>query len=336
MKQQMATLSDKLTLTEYLRQAAPLSELDRRIVSLLQADGRQAYAQMARDLGVAEKTVRHRVRDLIEQGVIKITAVTDPAILGYGAAALLGLKTDPKVPASRIAEALKRIGWIDYIVIATGRYTIYAELLCRDLPTLQRMAEEQIGVIEGITSIEVFPYLSLHYQNAHFAAARSKADSEQGIRPRELDRTDKKIVRALSEDGRATFQQIADDIGVSEAQVRARVKHLTETRTVEVIALINPMGLEYRCMAWVAMRLAPGHRAVDLADGLSRLPNTTYVAICAGRFDIITEFICRSERELLDVIDSDVRRWPAVGSLEISIYVDLHYKRLTPIRDELD
>lgn len=327
-------MSKKLTISDYLRLAAPLSDVDRQIVSTLQADGRQSYAQIARDIGIAEKTVRNRVRDLLDDGVIQITAVTDPAVLGYGAAALLGITRDPSVPASQIAEALKKIAAIDYVVIATGRYALYAEILCRNMSTLQQMIDTRIGPIKGIASIEVFPYLSLHYQNAHFAAARSKSDVENGVRPHELDQTDKKIVRALSEDGRAPFQQIADELGVSEAQVRMRVKHLTESHTVEVIALINPMGLEYRSMAWVALRAAPGHRVLDLADSLARLPNTTYVAICAGRFDIFTEFICRSERELLEVIDNDVRRWPSVASVEVSIYIDLHYKRLTPIRDD--
>lgn len=327
-------MSKKITISDFLRLAVPLSEVDRKIVAMLQADGRESYAQIAREIGVAEKTVRNRVRDLIDEGVLQITAVTDPAVLGYGAAALLGLVTDPKVPASRIVDQLKTIAAIDYVVTATGRFAIYAEILCRDIKTLQRRIETQVGPIEGIVSIEVFPYLSLHYQNAHFASARIKGEEEYGVRPRELDQIDKKIVRALSEDGRAPFQQIADTLGVSEAQVRLRVKHLTESRTVDVIALINPMGLEYRTMAWVALRAAPGHRVLDLADALARLPNTTYVAICAGRFDIFAEFICRSERELLEVIDNDVRRWPSVAHAEISLYIDLQYKRLTPIRDD--
>jgi len=326
-------MTKKLTISDYLRLAAPLSDVDRQIVSLLQADGRQSFAEIARNLGITEKTARHRVRDLLDDGVIQITAVTDPRVLGYGASALLGLATDPKVPASRIAEALKNIAAIDYVVIATGRYAIYAEILCRDMSTLEETIEVHIGPIDGIKSIEIFPYLSLHYQNAHFASARAKGDAGDGVRPHELDQTDKSIVRALSQDGRARFQQIADDLNISEAQVRMRVKRLTESRIVEVIALINPMGLEYRTMALVALRAAPRHRVIELADTLAALPNTTYVAICAGRFDIFTEFICSSEGELLELIDNEVRSRASVGSMEVSVYIDLHYKRLTPIRD---
>lgn len=73
---------------------------------------------------------------------------------------------------------------------------------------------------------------------------------------------------------------------------------------------------------------------MDIADALARLANTTYIVICAGRFDILTEFICQTDRELLDVIEKNVRSLPGIARLEISIYSDLYYKRLTPMRDE--
>jgi len=104
---------------------------------------------------------------------------------------------------------------------------------------------------------------------------------------------------------------------------------------VSVIALINPMGLEFRTMAMIGLKAAPKHRVVDLADALARLPHVTYVAICAGRYDIWAEFICGSEYELLELVDRDIRRWPAVGDVEISLYLSLQYKWLTPIRDDL-
>lgn len=328
-------MTKKLTVSEYLRLAALLSDTDRKIVSRLQANGREPFSQIAREVGVTEKTVRRRVRELIDDGVIRITAVTDPDVLGYGAAALLQLDVDPKVPTACIVDSLKAISAVDYIIVTTGRFAICAELLCRNRTSMHKIVEEQVGRIEGIRSIEILPYLSLHYQNAHFAAARHKEDSESGVRPREVDNTDRKIIRALSKDGRASFQQIADELHVSEAQVRVRLRQLIDSNTVNVIALINPMSLDYRTMALIGVKVAPKHRVIDLADALARLPNVTYVAICAGRYDIWAEFICESEYELMKLVDRDIRRWPSVGDVEISLYLSLHYKWLTPIRDDL-
>ncbi|MFT3732892.1 MAG: AsnC family transcriptional regulator [Hyphomicrobium sp.] len=320
--------------TDYLRLVASLDDIDRRIVSLLQADGRMPFSHIAREIGVTEKTARARVLDLIEQRVMQITAVTDPSVLGYGASALLGLKTRPDRPASEIAIELQKIPAIDYVVVTSSRYSIFAELICTDRAALQGAIENEVGKIAGIQSIEAMPYLSFHYQLAHFAAAQNKAGIAAGVRPREIEPIDIRIIRSLSEDGRKPFLQIADELDISEGQVRLRFKHLSETGTVSVIALINPMSLEFNSMAWVAINVAAGYRVTDVADALSRVANTTYIVICAGRFDILTEFIFQTDRELLEVIDQNVRSLPGVAGIEISIYNDLYYKRLTPIRDE--
>lgn len=326
-------MTDTLSTPEYLRLTAALDPLDRSIVSLLQADGRMPFSHIARELGIAEKTARSRVLDLIDQRVLQITAVTDPSVLGYGAAAMLGIVTRPDKPASSIAKKLQKIASIDYAVVTASRYSIFAEVLCRDRAAMQRVIEDEVGKIDGILSIEVLPYLSLHYQNAHFASARAKAARDAGVRPRQIDQTDVAIIRALSEDGRKPFMQIATELGISEAQVRGRFKTLSDTGTVGVIALINPMALEFRSMAWLAINVAAGHRATDVADALAQLPNTTYIAICSGRFDILTEIICQNEKELLDVIDANVRSLTSIARIETSIYIELYYKRLTPIRD---
>ena len=117
---------------------------------------------------------RRRVRDLLNRGVIQITAVTNPVALGYNAAALIGITTDPAVLASDIALSLVEIEAVDYVVVAAGRYALFAEIICRDMATLQNVIERDIGPIHGVRTIESFPYLSLHYQLARFDAARRK------------------------------------------------------------------------------------------------------------------------------------------------------------------
>ena len=317
---------------QFLAHVSDLSDTDRAIVLLLQEDGRRAYANIAREIGLAERTVRHRVRDLLDRGVIQITAVTNPVALGYNAAALIGLTTDPAVPASTIALSLVDIEAVDYVVVAAGRYTLFAEVICRDMAALQEIIERQIGPVDGIRTIECFPYLSLHYQLARFDAARRKSPQEAGVRPRQLNETDRQIVRALSDDGRAPLQSIADTLGISETQVRNRVNEMTAAGVMNVIAIVNPISFAYTTMAWVAVRVASGHKVIDVAGALSDLPHITYVTICTGRVDIFAEVACVSPDELRRVLDDDIRQLAGVGEIEVSIYQALHYKRLTPFR----
>lgn len=317
----------------FLQQAPHVSESDRAIIRLLQEDGRRPYVQIARETGLAEKTVRNRVRNLLDENVIQIAAVTNPQALGYRASALLGITTDPSVPASDIALSLLKIESVDYVVVASGRYGIFAELICRDRDALQAAIENEIGRVPGIAGIESFPYLQIHYQLARFHAAQSKAASEPGVRPRALNNTDRAIIQALSLDGRTPLQTIADDLSISESQVRNRVGDMIDAGVMNVMAIVNPMSVEYGTVAWVAIKVGQGHRISDVASTLADLSRITYVTICAGRFDIFTEVTCTSEEELLTVLDEDIRMIAGVHHAEASIYQHLHYKRLTPIRD---
>ncbi len=316
----------------FLRQAAELDPADRRIVEQLQEDGRRSFAGIARATDLTERTIRTRVRNLIDSGIIQIAAVTDPRALGYHSSALLGLTTDPAAPASGTAARLLSIPAIDYVVVSTGRYGLFAELICRDRGELQAVIENEVGTLGGIRTIESFPYLSLHYQLASFEAARRKSASETGVVPRPLSAVNRRIVQALSDDGRMPLQAVADRLCISESQVRKRFNDMTAAGVVSVIAIVNPMSLAYGTVAWVAVRVGGGHSAREVADGLSGLSHITYVAICAGRFDIFSEIACRDESELLAIVDSEIRPMPGVMTAEISIYQHLHYKRLTPNR----
>ena len=303
----------------FLKQVDHLAPSDRAIVVELQEDGRRSYANIARNLGMAEKTVRLRVRHLLETGIIQIGAVTDPAALGYRAAALLGITTGMAHPPSAVAMELLRIEAVDYVVVATGRYGLFAELFCRDREDLQATIEQQVGAIPGIVAIESYPYLSLHYQLARFEAARVK-DTGAGVRPRELSETDRRIVQALSLDGRAPLQGIADRLEISETQVRNRMHEMIADGVMNVMAIVNPMSLAYGTVAWVALRIAGGHRVADVAATLAGMARITYVAITAGRFDIFAEIACTSEAELMAVMDEDIRMLPGVAVAELSLY----------------
>lgn len=322
-----------MTVADYLRGVADLSPVDRAIVELLQADGRLSFAQIGSRVGVTEKTARRRVHSLADSGVIQIAAVTDPRLLGYGAAALIGISATSAEPPSVTAEHLLQIRTVDYVVTSVGRFAVYAELFAADLRSLHRAVEQQIRPLPGVAGLEVFPYLRLFYQQPWFTQAREKPSSAApgGVRSAVLSDMDQAILAALSKDGRMPFQQIARELGISEAQVRNRVGHMTDAGALKVIAIINPMALEFRTMAWLGIRVRPGFALTDVAGLLADLRFVTYVAICAGSIDIFAEVICVSEDELLRLVDDDVRTLPGIADLELSLYVDLHYRRLQPL-----
>ena len=67
-----------------------MDETDRSIVGILEKNGRASNAMIARSVGVSEGTIRRRLKHLIREKAIVITAVPDPKWMGYDSEALIG------------------------------------------------------------------------------------------------------------------------------------------------------------------------------------------------------------------------------------------------------
>src|SRR6187551_3803887 len=76
------------------RSSDEVSDLDKRIIEHLQADGRRPFTQIAAELGVSEAAVRARTNRLIERGIMQVVGVTDPLKLGFHQMAMIGVRCE--------------------------------------------------------------------------------------------------------------------------------------------------------------------------------------------------------------------------------------------------
>jgi len=111
-----------------------MDETDREIVRILKNDGRAAYIDIGRQVGLSEGAVRKRIRLLTESGVIrKFTAKIG---VGEGAEAITLLATHPSFPTQEVSEKIRKISNVETLYEVTGEYDI-------------------IAVISGISVVEV-------------------------------------------------------------------------------------------------------------------------------------------------------------------------------------
>ncbi|MEH3033249.1 MAG: Lrp/AsnC family transcriptional regulator [Aeromicrobium erythreum] len=142
--------------------APALDDISKQIIELLQADGRMAYAAIAKHVGLSEAAVRHRVQKLVDGGVMQIVAVTDPMQMGFARQAMIGITVDGRV--REVAAELEKLEAIDYIVITAGRFDILLEVVAGSDDELLDVISEQIGSIDGVATTETFVYLRLQKQ----------------------------------------------------------------------------------------------------------------------------------------------------------------------------
>jgi Lrp/AsnC family transcriptional regulator for asnA, asnC and gidA len=147
---------------ELIPSPSTLDPIDRKIIGLLQHDGRRAYGAIAEEVGLSETAVRRRVQRLRDSGVIQIVAITDPLQLGYGREALVGIRVHGDVRT--VADKIAAIDEANYVVMTAGSFDIIAEVIAVDDAALVHLLNDSIRSIPGVTEVETFLYLKLSKQ----------------------------------------------------------------------------------------------------------------------------------------------------------------------------
>ena len=141
-----------------------MDELDRKIIQILQENGRASNARIARDVGVSEGTVRRRLQSLLQEGIIKVVALPDPEVLGYNTEALVGIQVDPdKIDevARQLAE-LKESSWVS---VTTGSFDIFCWVTLPSSEDLGNFLKSEVGTISGVRRTETFVSLMVRKRN---------------------------------------------------------------------------------------------------------------------------------------------------------------------------
>ncbi len=137
-----------------------LDEIDHKIIVALQRDGRLALAQIAEQLNVSPGMIRVRYNRLMEMGVLRIVAITNPLRMGYTTMALIGIKTEGE-KLLEVADKIAALDEVIYLIIVSGAYDIIAEVVCRDQNHLLKFLTERLYQIDGVRESESFIHLKI-------------------------------------------------------------------------------------------------------------------------------------------------------------------------------
>lgn len=142
--------------------AAEQVELNKKIIALLQQDGRMPYSTIAAEVGVSEGTVRNRVRQLLDDNVITIQAEALPEAFGYGFNALAFLKVAPGFAIDDVAQRFNEIPEVFYLIMMLGQFDLGVATFHKSQDDFREFLKQHCFGHPDIGAIETSLVLKVH------------------------------------------------------------------------------------------------------------------------------------------------------------------------------
>ncbi|MCX4508671.1 Lrp/AsnC family transcriptional regulator [Streptomyces anulatus] len=130
-----------------------LSPADSALLRALSQDGRADLGRLASATGCSESTVRRRIGQLRDSGVLAFEVEIDPALFGYPIEALLWLDVPP-AGLRAVAEALAGHQQVAFAALTTGPSSVFVMVECRSVSGLHAYVTDELAALHGITRIE--------------------------------------------------------------------------------------------------------------------------------------------------------------------------------------
>ncbi len=132
-----------------------LDKLDLQIIQSMMQDAEVSYADLGKQFFVSGGTIHVRIKKLEELGIVqgKRLAV-DLKVLGYDIIAFIGIYLEKSSMYDTVAQALKAIPQVVRVNYTTGNYSMFVEIVCKDIQQLRFVLHDELQKIKGIERTE--------------------------------------------------------------------------------------------------------------------------------------------------------------------------------------
>jgi Lrp/AsnC family transcriptional regulator for asnA, asnC and gidA len=140
---------------------ADVDQIDRQMIRILQRNGRGSNAQVAREVGVSEGTIRRRLKRLMQEELITVVAYPHPEKFGYGTEALVAVQVDPE-RTQEVASKLSALTETSWVAVTTGAFDIFTWVALGSSEQLGDFLSKEIRTVPGVRRTETFVSLNSH------------------------------------------------------------------------------------------------------------------------------------------------------------------------------
>jgi Lrp/AsnC family transcriptional regulator for asnA, asnC and gidA len=132
-----------------------LDKLDFQIIEEMMNNAEISYADLGKKLFVSGGTIHVRIKKLEDLGVVKGRRLAvDLKLLGYDVVAFIGVFLEKSSMYDLVVKELKKIPQIVRVNYTTGNYSMFVEIVCKDIEQLRSVLHDDLQKIKGIERTE--------------------------------------------------------------------------------------------------------------------------------------------------------------------------------------
>lgn len=137
-----------------------LDDIDYGIVRALQENARLPFTTIAKELGVTEKTVRMRVQQMQDEGVLSLVGIVNPVKAGLNVQSFIQVAVEAN-KLDDVVATLNEIVEVRLIVLTTGDYQLIIQILVRNYEELAQFLMNKLNKVPGVTRVNVINELKI-------------------------------------------------------------------------------------------------------------------------------------------------------------------------------
>ena len=306
-----------------------IDELNSKILKDLLYDGRKGFTQIAKECGVTKNKIWKRYKAMEKKGIITgATIQINFARLGYDALATLLIN----VEAQLITEAMEYIGKVAEVRVSRQYNSVYNIRAVATLSDLNELDQVKQAIKRKLPVMGLKTYIWTDVrnipENLNFTRNTKKANGNSEpcskaivntkIDRIDIDDIDRQIMEKLTLDGRASFTEIAKEIGTATDTIVKRYHKLKKNGAIKVSIQINPNKIGYNSILDFSIAFtSSGNLSNTVIESLAKIPDVIIITKTSGDYDLQLTAMVKDTQQAFAIQD-EIAKISQATKMEVS------------------
>ena len=287
-----------------------LDKKDQRILAELDENARQTDSEISKKVGTSKQVVNYRIKQLIKKGIItNFYSILNVGNLGLNSYyVFLQFENINKEKEKELLERLNSLDYIGWLISGTGRWDAVVLVFADSISNFDSSLNKIMNICGkhlhdySFTTLITAEHISYKFISEKKKPYNIKQTEKSEIK--KLDSSDKKILKSLSQNARASIVNISEETKLPLHVVNYRIKSLTKQKIIEGFKPkinVHKMGYQWHLLLLQFQRISK-ERKKEFLDFCKKNKKIYYITNTIGSYNMMLDVHVKDIEEFKEVL----------------------------------